>query len=280
MRVDLSAIERSLLRMSNAPITTASFLDHRAAPERMPEVWRGVEARVAAVLLANPWLAGRIDAKAKQLVYAPGPVARSRVDRIFRIEVMAKVGMQTPYRELGAKLRASGFLAGNAEPLWRVTLMPEAGTDGEQTRYVLIASMSHVVGDGHTYYRLLNMITGAAPVEALSPERSEAVLAAVDRKVGHALNSDPWFQLAGLWGILKGTLWNWRAALPADGGSLVASWLGWLRVDPAKASKVRMFYVDEEYVASEKAKAKEEGLVDYVSTNDVITSWFLRGMDM
>ena len=81
------------------------------------------------------------------------------------------------------------------------------------------------------------MITGAAPVEALSPERSEAVLAAVDRKVGHALNSDPWFQLAGLWGILKGTLWNWRAALPADGGSLVASWLGWLRVDPAKASE-------------------------------------------
>ena len=36
---------------------------------------------------------------------------------------------------------------------------------------------------------------------------------------------------------------------------------------------------EKEYVAAEKKKAKEEGLVDYVSTNDIITSFFLGGMD-
>ena len=35
----------------------------------------------------------------------------------------------------------------------------------------------------------------------------------------------------------------------------------------------------KEYVAAEKKKAKEEGLVDYVSTNDIITSFFLGEMD-
>ena len=32
-------------------------------------------------------------------------------------------------------------------------------------------------------------------------------------------------------------------------------------------------------MAAEKKKAKEEGLVDYVSTNDIITSFFLGEMD-
>ena len=32
-------------------------------------------------------------------------------------------------------------------------------------------------------------------------------------------------------------------------------------------------------VAQAKAKAKEDGLVDYVSTNDIITSFFLGEMD-
>ena len=36
---------------------------------------------------------------------------------------------------------------------------------------------------------------------------------------------------------------------------------------------------EKEYVAAEKKKAKEEGLVDYVSTNDIITSYFLGEMD-
>ena len=36
---------------------------------------------------------------------------------------------------------------------------------------------------------------------------------------------------------------------------------------------------NKEHVAAEKKKAKEEGLVDYVSTNDIITSFFLGEMD-
>ena len=36
---------------------------------------------------------------------------------------------------------------------------------------------------------------------------------------------------------------------------------------------------EKEYVAAEKKNAKEEGLVDYVSTNDIITSFFLGEMD-
>merc|ERR1712046_43074 len=38
----------------------------------------------------------------------------------------------------------------------------------------------------------------------------------------------------------------------------------------------RMFYVDEEWVGVQKKAATAEGEVPFVSTNDIITSWFFR----
>ncbi|EOD19656.1 hypothetical protein EMIHUDRAFT_444879 [Emiliania huxleyi CCMP1516] len=40
--------------------------------------------------------------------------------------------------------------------------------------------------------------------------------------------------------------------------------------------EVRTFHVDETYIAAQKAAAKASGASAFVSTNDVITSWFLQ----
>jgi hypothetical protein len=45
-------------------------------------------------------------------------------------------------------------------------------------RFTLVVSMSHVLGDGHTYYKLFHMLSEDTPVVALSPKRKEAVVRA------------------------------------------------------------------------------------------------------
>jgi hypothetical protein len=45
-------------------------------------------------------------------------------------------------------------------------------------RFTLVVSMSHVLGDGHTYYKLFHMLSEDTPVVALSPKRKEDVVRA------------------------------------------------------------------------------------------------------
>ena len=87
----------------------------------------------------------------------------------------ASVSRQTPYAAL-VKAIASPMLSvqgGSAmqkagSRVTKAVVVEPAEAGGE---FALIFSMSHVAADGHDYYRILNMLAGNAPVEALSAAR-------------------------------------------------------------------------------------------------------------
>ena len=83
-------------------------------------------------------------------------------------------------------------------PFWKVTLIPDAETPGE--RFSLVVSMSHAVGDAHTFYKLYHMLNVThcplddtttvptdslqVPILPLDPDRCQDYPKALVQRVG------------------------------------------------------------------------------------------------
>ena len=235
--------------------------------------------RLALILGKNPWLAGRL-VKATTadgvvtLAYNDSSEALPPVDDHFSAHEAEEVilSLSMSYEELVQSLLPIGCadskLAIDAdEPLFKVAVVPvEAGDDTSVTQmqsrvrlpgFALVVSMNHTVGDGHTFYSLYGMLGADAPVEALDPMRVSDFEKEKIEVVGEAesaLLSSAGFGL----GIV---------------GSYLLSKL--TRLEP---QNVCVHTVDPAWIAREKAKARDEARVPFVSSNDALTSWFFREM--
>jgi hypothetical protein len=169
------------------------------------------------------------------------------------------VSRATPYERIGPTLAAAGLLVkrgkdcvGRDEPLFKVSLLPDA--DRPKDRFALLVSMSHALADGHTFYAVHNMLSSATPVVALNPTRvlhaARAIDAAKGTRVADQGLPDP-YQGVVILRILT--------------GMLLSKLLG-------PKTKTAMYLVDDAWVAREKRVAAAEGLVKFVSTNDLVTS--------
>lgn len=213
-REALSRLERTLLRFGEQPVSTVTFFRGDLAAAAA-----GVRERAAAVLRANPWLAGRI--RRGHLEWQPD--ADVDLDRFFRVAERGAVQLsrRTPYPQLSAKLRP--YLADSvgtpAAPLFRASLLPadaEAGDEASDEGFALVVSLSHIAGDGYTYYRLLNMLTGAEKdVVAMDTRRKAKVLDAIDELAEVEIMYQPGATLAALAGFARG-VWRNRWVRGAD----------------------------------------------------------------
>jgi len=154
------------------------------------------------------------------------------------------------------------------EVLFRVAVVPiEAGADGDQSLplqqaldlpgFALVVSMSHTLGDGHTYYKLYSMLSADSEVDKLDPVRVEGFEAAKTEIIGE--KETAMFKSAGVAFGIVGTYIGTKLGRSAPQNICVNE------VDPAWAAK-------------EKTKAKRESQVPFVSTNDALTSWYFREM--
>ena len=250
--------ETSSVMLGMAPaIATCTFLtgDHREAAERL-------RARVREILLLNPWLGGRLDQvrgeRRPVLVYGSAPAPDDPTSGgVFVHAVAGKVKLSnaTPYRDVEPALRSVLVKTGSAclgradEPLFRVAVIPDAASPG--ARWALVVSLSHVVADGHTFYQVHNMLSDGRAVRALEPKRNVDV----PKKAETAMGGDGGFLAKPRPGLLL---------------SLISAGLVGGIVGPKCA--VALHLVDNAYVARRKAEAGREEGVQYVSTNDVVTS--------
>ncbi len=62
---------------------------------------------------------------------------------------------------------------GNSEPLFKVSLIPDA--EESLTLFAVVVSANHSLLDGHGYDRLFNMLSSDCEVQALSPVRKQAM---------------------------------------------------------------------------------------------------------
>jgi hypothetical protein len=101
------------------------------------------------------------------------------------------------------------------------------------------------------------MLSADAEVEALDPVRVTGFEEAKTEVIGE--EEQAMFASAGL------------------GLGIVGTYVG-AKVTRREPQNVCIHAVDPAWVAQEKARAKDEGQVPFISTNDALTSWFFREM--
>ena len=164
--------------MMESGITTISFYKGG-----FPAAAQALRAQFDLVVTSNPWLAGRlIKTKTKSGVCLrhPAKPGAAEIDPLFAATsaedaAAFKLAPAAPYIKICADMYASkakvvvgsgSSITGQNEPVARLTLSESA--PGE---FALIFSMSHVIGDGRTYYEVLQMLQPGATVRELSSAR-------------------------------------------------------------------------------------------------------------
>lgn len=171
------------------------------------------------------------------------------------------------------------------EPLFRITVIADPAPD-KSSEFALVASMSHVCGDGHTFYRIYHMILGSAPIVPLIPQRElsydRQVMNLMGRReanyISHISTDPAWMKF-------------FRLGSDVSGGG------------DADELRGRVFLVNRHWITSRKASYMIGGDVDIAavctstlrspmtpasleelqssrsrdptqSTNDILVSWF------
>jgi hypothetical protein len=239
-------------------ITTVTFMrgDPTAAAASL-------QARLGEVIAANPWLAGSLEGKCDMseerlsLVWQSEPLA-ARVAVLFNPTLRG--GKQKPALSLSsamsyfdvcaavggsaAEILTGAKCANKPEPLLALSVVPDAlrPADG----FAVIFSVSHVIADGHTYYKLLSMLSADGIVEPMAVARKHEFEEALVTAMGAEEHK---------WAYSGSVMCNVVCGLICGGKPLIES-----------------YHIDEARIAAAKeAGAKEDG-VEFVSTNDILTS--------
>lgn len=243
-------------------ISTVTFFEGQVPTE-------GLKNRIVEIVQANPWLACRLkkqaDGKKKKpaIVYDEQPSAKAIEEDHYREyslddirggrKELSAIDIGQPYEAIvkamlksDAKLSCGSECVGKNEPQFRVTVVPS--TDGK--RFALLISLSHVIADGYTYYEILNLLSFNAPMKELNPVRKQDFGKALKAAVGKVEYNFP-----GSAGYLFNALGN---MIFGSKPKIRAHW-----IDKAKVAKIK-----------EEAKKDSGGSVEFVSTNDVVTSVF------
>ncbi len=176
----------------------------------------------------------------------------------FEFVVDSEISTRLTHAELSKRLnpltvKKGTECVGKNEPLFKVVLVEIR----ENHEYALVVSLSHVLGDGHTFYNLYGMLDCRTPATALVAERKQCFMDRLLVSSGKKLQA-------------------WLAS-----PYLVTGILSNIALRPTPQSAV--YTLNSEEVARAKqqyrqsdGEAGQYGDVPFVSTNDVVTSWFFK----
>jgi len=252
------------------PVTTLTFFEGEASIEFL-------QSRLAMLLTKNPWLTSRIIKEENKkavpaMVYTPGFEVEQIIEDYFKIYDSNEVTIQLDqsYESIVESTLPYGCVDSKKaiiadEVLFKLSVIPISNTDGNgplqniisENGYVLVVSMNHTLGDGHTYYKLFNMLSEGAEVESLDPVRKDGFEEEKTKIVGAAENG----MLTSV-GNLLGIVGNYLL----------------FKIFKRPPQNVLIYEVDASWISSEKLKTTSDGLVPFISGNDALTSWFFKTM--
>ena len=235
---------------ANPPVGALSFFDCDTSQESVANVEVWIKERVRAIANANPWIAGRLvnlDGK-RQLVY-PSQISDDDLDRLLLINPpdfapkpsMSPDELSTEYQKVEME---NAYDKEDALVSRFVTARTASGIS-------VLFIMSHVVGDGITFYSIFNQLSSTSEIKALSAKRKPQF-------------DDPEV------GVVKVLGMDMNKALLRP-SSVISMLKGMLT---GASPRLIRNIVDDNAIQAAKAEAKQAGEVPYVSSNDILTSAF------
>ena len=302
--IELLPLEQSLTVLE-WPVATATFFDCKSS-DCLNAMIDMLEQRVKVILRTNPWLGGwLIRGKGvgsfdttPRLWY--DPTGEEMPEDIFQklTHHVVPLDKDTPYIEYETILQSSdGNISAivktnpeitnrKEEALFRVTVIPNESN----TELAIVVSMSHIIGDGHTYYRIFNQVIGNDPIVPMISQReliySQKVMDLMGRQEAHYIShvsTDP----------------AWMKYFTRLGSDVSTS----TEEDEGSELHGRVFLINRHWIGNIKAAHMTEGSIGDVctstlrspmtptmlneldkslnqdddptqSTNDILTSWF------
>lgn len=289
--VKLNVFEDVLVERKWGSISTATWISgsHNEAAQFLKE-------RLDQIVEKNPWIGGHVITKKDQgsyLVYpirtppsAPSGNAAATLSApplCFFKHVNPEdspIHRHISLDDMNEKCtKANLLLSKNFDPrevFLKVSVVP--CSKNPSSKFAVLVSLCHIVADGHTFYRIYKMLLCNHPIQSLTVER----IVDTERQQVEALGgteckiaSSPGFVLCMLRGLFKG-----MCLAPFFGARYRTKWRYFLvDEDKIKALKDEALKEQHQTTASsavDDSDNKEEGDVKFVSTNDIITSWYLR----
>lgn len=252
--VPLLEMETSLLGLTNPSIDTLTFF------EGVPPV-PALRERLEQVAMANPWLAGRLRSADGGVVCLWVPEAAAATI-CFGEEQSTLRPEMAPLDAMGA---VSGVRLGLAcidtdEPLFKVRIL-HTGSG----QFALFVSLSHVLGDAATFYKLYKL---------LEPTASEPVSLNFSRIEG--------FDIATLRAAFGAEAVAGHTRLPSTKPDAVARTLRSFEAATRAVSRqkqVALKLISMEWVREQKraeAQAVADAGLEFLSTNDLLSAWYLN----
>jgi len=240
--------------LSEPAISTISFFK---GDVNLDESKRWLKDRLTTICKANSWLAGRLVRNKKKhknvLLKIPQPLSEADVDALICDDAdnnLSSISTETPYETIVDTLHKSKAVVGPGYKLvnkgdLRVSKFTLAKVDDGEV--ALVVSITHAVADGHTYYKIMSMLSTGGDVEELSATRKHDFIPksieAIGKKEGSYLQSFS-FMLCCIKSMLSGS----KATLEAR-------------------------HIDQDKVKEMKYRQQGE---EFISTNDILTSSFSK----
>jgi len=231
-----------------------------------------LERRMRLMIKKNPWVLGRISITSFlrgtcQLFYTPIEDQFINLEKYLETISPADspIVRDMPLGMLGSVIQKAGLMMKNGrhEPILQVKILPCSANPSEN--FALVVQMSHAVGDGATYYKLLNMIcsTEESSITSLIPER--------------IVNSKE-MQIKTMGKNEQGYLTSLGFTLKFLRGTVISRFLGpkttfqFACVDPNQIKEIKK----EVMAQAMSDEVEPKAMVPFISTNDIITSWFMN----
>jgi hypothetical protein len=243
--VELLELERAGV-IHTPSVTTITFYTGHISAEYL-------ETRLAQILVANPWL----DSRLMNLPNRGGACAAYHPSRTrfnhFKLVRGIKIDLNNEYTDIALAVKPFTVKVGRNcidkdESLFKVTLVEMVPDE----KYALVISLNHILGDGHTYYRIYNMFNPTTPVESLIAVRETQFMGRMSDIQGLQMSNwlkSPWAILGFLGNALYGVI--------------------------AGPPNVCMHEIDLEGVEREKKNQLDGKRANsFLSSNDVITATF------
>lgn len=274
------AIEKQLWQRQEPPISTLTWFRERGVGYEndgetgADDVELFIRGNIRQIVRSNPWLLGKVKGGKNYFSGAPAVLeydddevtvnsknSDDHIDDLLNVRKIispreaSSIHRHTPIEELYA---ATVQWTAETNRLWRVTIIH--GQDHNHSKFYVgvMSSLSHMVGDIHVYYQLQDMLFGTAKVRALDiesvPNSDEVASKVLGKSAFKFQNSLFTTTLKGALGLVERVIFQRKVEEL------------WFSVDN-----------DSMRIIKEEATADDNGGGgDFVSTNDVLTSWFFK----